>query len=50
MNTYQNIVDEIKEKQNITLEQLQILIDEENAAKEDIGYLYKCAREVADAV
>ena len=50
MNTYQNIVHEIREKQNITLEQLQVLLDEENSTKEDVDYLYKCAREVADEV
>ena len=50
MNTYQKIVDEIREKKNITSEQLRILLDEENSIKEDVDYLYKCAREVADEV
>ena len=48
MCIYQEIVDEIKEKQNITIEQLQILLGE--TGKQNEEYLYVQAREVADAV
>lgn len=50
MKRYRKTVDEIREKQNITLEQLEILLEEDGSAEEDIAYLYSCAREVADAV
>ena len=50
MNRYRNIVDEIREKQNITQDQLRILLDEEDTAKADVDYLYKSAREAADTV
>ena len=47
---YRKTVDEIREKQNITLEQLQRLLDVENSCKADVAYLYEQAREVADSV
>lgn len=50
MNTYQEIVDKIREKQNVTLEQLRVLLDEENSTESDVNYLYNQAREVADTV
>lgn len=49
MTAYQNIVDEIREKQNIALEQLRFLLAED-ADKEDVAYLYRQARAVADTV
>lgn len=48
MTTYQNIVNEIKEKQNITLDQLRYLLAEKR--EEDVEYLYQKARETADLV
>lgn len=50
MTIYQNTVDEIKEKQNINLEQLKILLNEENVSGADAAYLYQQARKAADAV
>lgn len=61
MNRYQNIVDEIRKKQNITLKQLEILLTIEansdwgmqidgNEAQTVLWYLYQQAREVADCV
>lgn len=62
MTLYESIVDEVKEKQNITLEQLRILLSgkRESGAimpskacagdDTDVSYLYKSARETADAV
>ena len=52
MSRYREIVDEISEKQNITLEQLQILLEEteDSLADDDIAYLYGQARKVADMV
>ena len=44
------IVDEIKEKQNITLEQLKYLLDEKQFTTSDAQYLYQQARDVADEV
>lgn len=56
MSTYREIVDEIREKQDITLEQLQILLSEvavgmaqRSSEKEETSYLYQQARQVADA-
>lgn len=48
MTTYQQIVQEIKEKQNITLEQLEYLLADTN--EENAKYLYQNAREVADNI
>lgn len=61
MNTYQNIIDEIREKQNITLNQLEILLaidgDSTKGKQTDrsepqmaLQYLYQNAREAAEAV
>lgn len=57
MNKYKAIVDEIREKQNTTLEQLQTLLNGAidgsrtwHACDEDVAYLYAQAREVADSV
>ena len=44
--TYQQIVRDIREKQNIDINQLQILLGQ--ATEEDVSYLYTQAREVAD--
>lgn len=44
--TYQKIVREVKEKQNIDKTQLEILLGQ--ASEEDVSFLYKEAREVAD--
>lgn len=46
--TYQEIVQEIRKKQNIDLDRLRVLLDE--ASTEDTAYLYTQAREVADEV
>lgn len=46
--TYQEIVSEIREKQNIELAQLEILLGQVSA--EDVSFLYKQAREVADTI
>lgn len=46
--TYQEIVSEIREKQNIELAQLEILLGQ--ASEEDVSFLYKQAREVADTI
>lgn len=46
--TYQEIVREVKEKQNIAKTQLEILLGQ--ASEEDVSFLYKEAREVADSV
>ena len=43
---WRKIVDEIREKQNITLEQLRTLLE----MPEDMAYLYEQARKVADEV
>lgn len=55
MNLYRKTVDEVREKQNITLEQLRILLSpstitmNNNAiSEEDVNYLYHQARGVAD--
>ena len=50
MTVYQNIVNEIKEKQNITLEQLKVLLNETESTQEETAYLYQQAREAADIV
>ena len=61
MDTYQNIIDEIREKRNITQEQLEILLTIEgnsdcgvqtdrNESQIALQYLYQQAREVADTV
>jgi len=50
MKIYRSIVDEIREKKNVTLEQLQILLDEEQASKADVNYLYNSACEVTDKI
>ena len=44
------IVNKIKEKQNITLEQLKYLLDEKQFTTSDAEYLYQQARIVADEV
>ena len=44
--SYEEVVAEIREKQNIDLNQLQLLLGE--ASEEEVQYLYKMAREVAD--
>lgn len=49
-NIVRNIVNEIKEKQNITLEQLKILLNETETCQADVDYLYQQARETADVV
>lgn len=46
--TYQETVREIREKQNIKLEQLKQLLGQ--ATEEDVSFLYTQAREVADEV
>lgn len=46
--TYQEIVREVKDKQNIDKTQLEILLGQ--ASEEDVSFLYKAAREVADEV
>ena len=46
---YQEIVKEVQKKQNIMLEELYVILDE-NALEEDVQFLYKSAREVADRV
>ena len=48
MTKYQHIVNEIEEKQNISLDQLQYLLNEENEQESD--YLYSKARKVTDRV
>lgn len=45
---YQEIVKEIREKKNITFEQLVILLD--TATREEVDFLYAEAREAADEV
>ena len=53
MSKYRDIIDEIREKQNITLEQLTFLLEETFLPIEqdaDVQYLFAQAREVADAV
>lgn len=46
--TYQEIVLKIREKQNIDLTELEILLGQ--AMEEDVSFLYRQAREVADEV
>ncbi len=46
--TYQETIREIREKQNIDLAELEILLGQ--AAEEDVSFLYTQAREVADTV
>ena len=46
--SYQEVVKEVREKQNIDLAQLRILLGE--TTEENIEYLYKNAREVADEI
>lgn len=46
MPKYQQIIDEIKEKQNITYEQLKYVLEHENES--DTEYLFQTARSVAD--
>ncbi len=46
--TYQTIVNEIREKQIVTLEQLKLLLTEKEEKK--VAYLYEQARNVADQV
>ena len=46
--SYQEVVEQIREKQNIDLAQLRMLLGE--TTEEDIKYLYKNAREVADEI
>lgn len=48
MSEYQNTVCEIAEKQNISLKQLQYLLDEKR--EKESAYLYRKAREVADRI
>ena len=48
MTTYQKIVQEIREKQNITFEQLEFLLADTN--EENVQFLYQNAREVADNI
>ena len=61
MITYQGVINEIREKQNITLEQLRMLLTvtveesvkksiTENECGDNVKYLYQQAREVADSV
>ncbi len=53
MSEYIRIVDKVREKQNITLEQLQVLLGKKAGqmpTEEEVTYLYRQAREVADAV
>ena len=45
---YQEIVKQVREKQNIELSQLEMLLG--NATEEETGFLYAQAREVADEV
>ena len=46
--TYQETVRKIREKQNIDLTELEILLGQ--ASEEDVSFLYKEAREVADSI
>ena len=46
--SYQEVVNEVREKQNIDLQQLQVLLG--NASIEDVNFLYSNAREVADEI
>lgn len=46
--TYQEIVQDVREKQNIEFEQLEILL--RHASQEDVDFLYAQAREVADEI
>ena len=48
MSVYQKIIQEIREKQNITLEQLEYLLTDTN--EENVQFLYQNAREVADNI
>ena len=47
--TYQEIIKKIRKEQNIELKELQLVLDKD-ALKEDVEFLYKQAREVADEV
>lgn len=47
-SSYKEVVAEVRRKQNIDLNQLQLLLGE--ATEEEVQYLYKMAREVADIV
>ena len=46
--TYQETVRKIREKQNIDLAELEILLGQ--ASEEDVSFLYRQAREVADSI
>ena len=46
--SYQEVVKEVREKQNIGLQQLQVLLGE--TSTEDVNFLYLNAREVADEI
>ena len=46
--SYKEVVSEVKEKQNIDIDQLQLLLGD--ATEKDVKFLYAMAREVADAV
>ena len=48
MTEYQKIVCEVREKQNISLEQLGVLLAGDD--EKDLDYLYRQAREVADQI
>lgn len=50
MTIYQSVIDEIREKQDITFEQLRLVLDEANTSEADVTYLYKQAREVSDSI
>ena len=46
--SYQEVVKEVREKQNIDLQQLQVLLG--STSMEDVSFLYSNARAVADAI
>lgn len=46
--SYQEVIKEVREKQNIDLQQLQVLLGA--ASMEDVNFLYSNAREVADEI
>ena len=48
MTVYQKIIQEIREKQRITLEQFEYLLTDTN--EENVQFLYQNAREVADTI
>ncbi len=46
--SYQEVIKQVREKQNIDLQQLQVLLGD--ASTEDVNFLYSNSREVADKV